>query len=678
MITPRNPSPDCFAATLSLWERVSCRRPLRLLLVVLAAVIGGYSPALAEEAIERFDADIFITADGTVHVEETIRVRAEGYNIRRGIFRDVSTTFDDAEGRLAHVDFDLISVTRDGRPEAHHTERHSDFIRVYTGSEDVFLNVGTYTYVLTYEVDRQVRWFDGRPELFWNVTGNDRAFPILQASVRLELPGGVAPVRWDAYTGGLNERGRDFEGAIGGDGALVVRTTRRLESTEGFTIVAELPPDAIAQPGGSERFLYFLRDYRGWFIGIFGLLATLGWYLWAWNRVGRDPTGGPIIPLFHPPEGVSAALAGYIRDWGFGGNAWRAFTASALGLAVRGLLVFDQEGKDLVLERTAMPAEGVREQLPAGERAVLDWVDSRNGRAEINRANGKAVAAIGQKFQQSVKTEAKFAYFRRNLLHFTLGLLLSIATVAAILVFGNLAPGEIGLLAGIFFFAVFAGLFIGPMVSAVLQARSPISMVGALVVAVVVFGFLVNVVAGMVGDIFSSGFLSWLAGSMRDNALPFVIAFVFPLLNGVFYYLLSAPTPEGKPVMDQIEGFRLYMETAESGRLNIDSAPEIDAERFEKLLPYAVALDVEKPWANAFAAALQRAHPGDSDPMSSYHPRWRRGGAFSSSKFGRSIGSAVSSATTALSSSLPRSSSSSSGFSGGSGGGGGGRGGGGW
>ena len=40
---------------------------------------------------------------------------------------------------------------------------------------------------------------------------------------------------------------------------------------------------------------------------------------------------------------------------------------------------------------------------------------------------------------------------------------------------------------------------------------------------------------------------------------------VFPLLNGVFYYLLRAPTAEGRPVMDQIEGFRMYMETAEFG-----------------------------------------------------------------------------------------------------------------
>ncbi len=156
---------------------------------------------------------------------------------------------------------------------------------------------------------------------------------------------------------------------------------------------------------------------------------------------------------------------------------------------------------------------------------------------------------------------------------------------------------------------------------------------------------------------------------------------VFPALNGLFFYLLRAPTALGRPVMDKLAGLRLYLETAESGRLNIADAPEITTEHFERLLPYAVALDVEKPWANAFASALARAYPDDPDPMQPLSaPRWSRGRSWSGRNFGSSIASTVSSATGAMAASMPRSSSSSSGFSGGggSGGGGGGGGGGGW
>jgi uncharacterized membrane protein len=134
--------------------------------------------------------------------------------------------------------------------------------------------------------------------------------------------------------------------------------------------------------------------------------------------------------------------------------------------------------------------------------------------------------------------------------------------------------------------------------------------------------------------------------------------------------------------MDQLDGFKLYLETAESDRLNLQ-APELTTERFEALLPYAVALNVEKPWSEAFSAALSRAHPGDADPMSHYHPNWHSGSRWSSTDFSSAVATTVSSASSAFASAVPVSSGSSGFSSGGggggsSGGGGGGGGGGGW
>ena len=103
---------------------------------------------------------------------------------------------------------------------------------------------------------------------------------------------------------------------------------------------------------------------------------------------------------------------------------------------------------------------------------------------------------------------------------------------------------------------------------------------------------------------------------------------------------MKAPTALGRPIMDQLDGFKLYLETAEKDRLNLQ-APEITADRFEALLPYAVALDVEKPWADAFAAALRRAHPDDADPMRHYQPGWSSGGGWSGGNFGSAVASTV-------------------------------------
>ena len=120
---------------------------------------------------------------------------------------------------------------------------------------------------------------------------------------------------------------------------------------------------------------------------------------------------------------------------------------------------------------------------------------------------------------------------------------------------------------------------------------------------------------------------------VENYPFSFVLVGAFAMVNGLFFYLLRAPTALGRPIMDQLAGLRLYLETAESDRLNLN-APEITAERFEALLPYAVALDVEKPWSDAFAAALRRAHPDDADPMSHYQSSWSSSGSWSSSNFG--------------------------------------------
>ena len=79
------------------------------------------------------------------------------------------------------------------------------------------------------------------------------------------------------------------------------------------------------------------------------------------------------------------------------------------------------------------------------------------------------------------------------------------------------------------------------------------------------------------------------------------------ILNVLFYNLLSAPTVSGRQVLDQLEGFRMYMKTAEEERLKILNPPEKTPELFERYLPYALALDCENEWNAKFTAVLAAA-----------------------------------------------------------------------
>ena len=70
--------------------------------------------------------------------------------------------------------------------------------------------------------------------------------------------------------------------------------------------------------------------------------------------------------------------------------------------------------------------------------------------------------------------------------------------------------------------------------------------------------------------------------------------------------LMPAYTREGRKVQDHIEGLRQYLGVAERDDLARIKAPEMTPIEFARMLPYALALDVEKTWADRFAAVLGR------------------------------------------------------------------------
>ncbi len=375
------------------------------LFVLALLVISGI--AFAAEAIQSFDSDVRLARNGEMNVVETVRVQAEGREIRHGIYRDFPLTFRDAGGTLREVDFSLLGVERDGRPEKYSTTRQHGIIRIYAGDKDTIVPYGEHTYVFRYKTGRQVRWFDGKPELNWNVTGNFWRFPILSASYNLQFVAGGEPVRWSAFTGRVGARGTDWRGSLGALGTLSVETTRRLAPGEGLTVVAEIPKDAVDPPSQNALLWYEIFDNRQWIFGGLGLVLVLGFYLAAWAAVGRDPKGGAIIPLFEPPAGISPALANYIRDWGFGREKWRAFTAAALSLAVKGLLRFDDRAGSMTLKSTGKKPPAGFNSLPAGEGAILTWVNDEGGAATISSAHSYAVAKAGDNFTKSIEAESR-------------------------------------------------------------------------------------------------------------------------------------------------------------------------------------------------------------------------------------------------------------------------------
>ncbi|MGD8818412.1 MAG: DUF2207 domain-containing protein [Acidobacteriota bacterium] len=402
--------------------------------IVLLAVWLLVTPrAEADERILRYHSDIDIAADATMVVEETIEVRAEGTAIRRGIYRDFPTEYQDAFGNAFVVEFEVVSVRRDGAREDWHAERRSNGVRVYAGSANRQLEPGVHEYTIRYRTDRQLGFFENHDELYWNVTGNGWAFPIDEASALVRLPGYVAPdeLSVEAYTGFMGDRGGDYAVTFEPDGPMI-RTNRPLGPREGLTIVVGFPKGLVAEPTLVDRLIWLVEDNRGLLLALVALVGSVVWLVLSWQRVGRDPEAGVVFAQYEPPEGYSPASARYIRRMGYDAAT---FSAAVVNLAVKGHLVITKRGDDYELERTESTAP-----LAPGEAALLEQLFRQSKHLELDNRNHAIVNAARRAHKRALRRDYLNRYFRENT-----GLLLpslfgSLLLFVAILMLGAITP----------------------------------------------------------------------------------------------------------------------------------------------------------------------------------------------------------------------------------------------
>ncbi len=544
--------------------------------------------ASAQERITAFDSEVRIGADGGLTVTETIEVEVLGREIRRGILRDFPTEYRDRAGNRVTVPFDVQQVLRNGAPERWASEPLDNGVRVRIGDPDVLLAHGRHRYTLTYRTARQLGFFAGHDELYWNVTGNGWTFAIERATARVRLPRAVpaAELAAEAYTGPQGAQGADWT-ARTVDGGAEFATTRPLGPREGLTVVLSFPKGVVAAPTTAQRIGWFVEANRAAGVGGVGALLLAGFLYGRWRAVGRDPRPGPRFPRYQPPAGLSAAAVRYIDRMGFDS---RCFAAGVLGLGARGYLKVDQRGRDFVVERTGRDIEWL-----AGERPLAEGLFGGRSRVTITRTYDPAIAGAQQALEAALKLHYDGRMFTRNR--------------------GTMAAGVA--IAAAVMLAIFA-----------LDASAPVivATAGALALTLIAFS-------------------RW----------------------------MPAYSPQGRRLHDEIVGLRQYLGVAERDQLARLQAPELTPQEFARQLPFALALGVERTWADRFAAVAGTAAVAAA--VSGYYQADGSDAIGTAGQLGQSLGALGSTVSAAA---TPPGSDSGSGGGGSSGGGGGGGGGSGW
>jgi len=630
---------------------------MKTLLSVIFCCCAVFLPAAsrAENQYERilhFDSRIAVQTNGTLAVVETIQVFAAGNVIQHGIYRDFPQLYHGHFGLRAKTGFTVQSVRRDGQPEDFHFANRENGVRVYIGSASALVPHGPHTYELAYTTDRQLGFFRDHDELYWNVTGNGWIFPMENVTATVTLPADAVATNLTAYTGAQGERERDFTATNFANTARFT-TTRRLPAENGLTIVVEWPKGFVTPPAALAGLITMLEDNRGAALATSGLLLALVYYLVTWKLIGRDPRPGVIIPRYAPPENFSPAAVRYLKGMGFDN---KTLTASILNLAVKGAIKIIERKEGIFRKKiyTLVPVRNARFEISQAEEIVRRELVGDGLPITLRQENYATLQSAQKGLKDFLAENIRGQFFKHNFSFSFLGFLICLASVAAQLLDFADSPPMIFLL-GVF--------FIVPIIAIAIGIR--IHKFGGFILACFV----------------------WIAAGVTVPVFQLPVFFIFfaiasATLAAIFHFLLKAYTPEGREIMDQIEGFKMYLSVAEKDRLNLENPPERTPQLFEMFLPYALALGVEQKWSEQFAGVLAVA--GTAPGQTAYSPAWYSGDSWNqigaasfAGALGGSLAGAISSASTA-----PGSSSGGGdgggGGGGSSGGGGGGGGGGGW
>lgn len=423
---------------------------MRTAILLLLVTLG--TAALADERILDYRSEVLVRADGWIEVTETTTVRAEGNRIRRGIYRDYPTRYEDRFGNDVEVAYEPLSVLRDGRPEPFHTERRDNGVRTYFGSADVRLAPGVYTYVYRYRADRMLGFFDGHDELYWNVTGLGWEFPVDHASAIVSFDFVLPPdaLDTDAFTGPFGARGRDYRAGTE-EGRAVFETTAPLRRGEGLTIVVTWPKGYVEAPGAIDRAAWLLTDNANLLAALAGLGGLFAYYVPVWRKHGRDPDAGLVVTRYEPPEGFSPASLRYIEKMGYDNEA---MTAAIVNLAVKGRLRIDERDGRHSLTRLRAASE-----LPAlapGEKELLDALFAAGDTVVLENENHEVLGKARAKHQAALQRDFANRYFVINgAMNLPAILIVIVAFVIALNVGSGLTPAVMAValcMAGVVFF----------------------------------------------------------------------------------------------------------------------------------------------------------------------------------------------------------------------------------
>lgn len=577
----------------------------RLCVAAVFLFMAGNAFAAVPVDILRMDAHITISTEDRIQVVENILVDVPVSGANHGIYRDIPVNSRWRDKGRKNVELKVLNIRLDGQPlPVDDISENGNFLRIYLRDINAFLSAGVHQFLLQYEMTQQIGFFEDHDELTWNVTGS--GWDGIEKSLCIVLaPEGANFINQKALLGLRGEQNSPvqiFAKEIDGRSALVFNALRPLRPGEDFTIAAAWPKGISKAP---ER---MNPEDEIWFtLALFALfLAVLVWASFLWYRYGKDPKPGAVIPLFYPPQiparlrawaggadkvkYISAAAVNYV--WNKNALTSRGMAALFLSLAERGDCALEGDSSSTFVVRKLKESSPYPEEQDVESAMQEDLV--------LDKSGGAILLALTKICQSKLSLIYEdYSHWKSNILPIAASFLPAVAGLVFLL-YCNLGaiytwPEELFEYAfGIGFLIVYSASFMFAGLKLIRRKKFMAKCMGVVMLLCVSF----LVLTGM-WEAFPLSEISWLFS-------PLQIAFMAAILivPALYAPVMDAPSVEAAKLQQEIAGLAMYIGAAEADRLNYANPPDKPLELYHRLLPYAVALGLEKAWGERFAEEL--------------------------------------------------------------------------
>ncbi len=541
--------------------------------------------------IPYFFSKIEILANDAVSVTETIqRVVDPNETGITGIDRYFAKYHTDRSGKKHRTDITVLDAAIDGTPVNAVLKPDETGVRLALHGDSP-LTAGVHVFTVSYLFADKIAEFENSSgdsqnfkELIWNVTGQHWDMPVTRAGATVIYPRGAKVFSRSALTGNMLNPQSDVKIKRDSENDTAFILNYPLAPYEGMIIVTNWSETDNA-PVYNAVWDKLLREHGTAWMSFLAFLFVCSYYLATWTSLKKNQIADGKQSSSLKKDDLNPAVLHYALHKQ---TVPKTLFILLTDMAGKGFLSFEEDGEKLILVKQTDSVKA----LTSLEKAIAKKLFSGDSTVfKLTSANVLKLTRLLEFVDKKVKREYKSKFIAFHQTYFWFGILMAVLSLTAVASL-SLFPVETGTTA-LICVVCFVPLYFAGNRLLVLFRQGAFSEHRRAVIfpALLALTFLAALTRGLrfYGIETTPATVLWFAATL--------------ICIAAFYTLLQSPSVLGKSLLENLEGYKIYLSAQDDTLLStMRNADRKIKALYSKHLPFAAALDVDKLWTKRFAA----------------------------------------------------------------------------